>query len=127
MWFADVVQRPEAVDGCVPVTDEERADILYKPQEDEWGGRSREEECARIVAGIDQLITVGMCAVNTAELTLSSMIVLVLLSRRVRKWHQTYLFFHTFLYGLNRYRCTLFWPSGPCSISYLLYCNRLPH
>ncbi|XP_034170541.2 bromodomain and WD repeat-containing protein 3 isoform X3 [Pangasianodon hypophthalmus] len=55
-------QRPEVVGGCVPVTDEERADILYKPQEDEWGGRSREEECARIIAGIDQLITVDIAA-----------------------------------------------------------------
>ncbi|KAF5906074.1 bromodomain and WD repeat-containing protein 3-like isoform X1 [Clarias magur] len=55
-------QRPEAVDESVPVTDEERADILYKPQEDEWGGRSREEECGRIIAGIDQLITVDIAA-----------------------------------------------------------------
>ncbi|XP_060761728.1 bromodomain and WD repeat-containing protein 3 isoform X2 [Neoarius graeffei] len=55
-------RRPEAVGGCVPITDEERADILYKPHENEWGGRSREEECARIVAGIDQLITVDIAA-----------------------------------------------------------------
>ncbi|XP_017351454.2 bromodomain and WD repeat-containing protein 3 isoform X2 [Ictalurus punctatus] len=55
-------QSPEAVGECVPVTDEERADILYKPQGDEWGGRSREKECARIVAGIDQLITVDIAA-----------------------------------------------------------------
>ncbi|KAK3513530.1 hypothetical protein QTP70_016463 [Hemibagrus guttatus] len=54
--------RPEAVGAGVVVTDEERADILYKPQDDEWGGRSREEECARIVAGIDQLITVDIAA-----------------------------------------------------------------
>lgn len=64
LWHAlcigGAVQRPELVGGCVPVTDEERVDILYKPQEDEWGGRRREEECARIIAGIDQLITVGM-------------------------------------------------------------------
>ncbi|XP_060731875.1 bromodomain and WD repeat-containing protein 3 isoform X2 [Tachysurus vachellii] len=55
-------QLPEAVGDSVPVTDEERADILYKPQEDEWGGRSREDECARIVAGIDQLITIDIAA-----------------------------------------------------------------
>ncbi|KAG7319574.1 hypothetical protein KOW79_016717 [Hemibagrus wyckioides] len=54
--------RPEAVGAGVPVTDEERADLLYKPQDDEWGGRSREEQCARIVAGIDQLITVDIAA-----------------------------------------------------------------
>lgn len=67
-----VAERPEAVGGGVPVTDEERADILFKPQEDEWGGRSREEESARIIAGIDQLITVGMCTENRAELIFSS-------------------------------------------------------
>ncbi|KAM9439590.1 bromodomain and WD repeat-containing protein 1-like [Clarias gariepinus] len=55
-------QRPQVVGESVPVTDEERADILYKPQEDEWGGRSREDECARIIAGIDQLITVDIAA-----------------------------------------------------------------
>lgn len=75
-----VAHRPETVGGCVPVTDEERADILYKPQEDEWGGRSREEECVRIVAGIDQLITVGMCAENCAEFILTSTFVLISLT-----------------------------------------------
>lgn len=83
--FVCVAQRPEAVGGCVPVTDEERADILYKPHENEWGGRSREEECTRIIAGIDQLITVGTCAENRAELIqfLTTMIVVVSLSRHV--------------------------------------------
>ncbi|XP_062843373.1 bromodomain and WD repeat-containing protein 1 isoform X1 [Trichomycterus rosablanca] len=55
-------QLPESAGVGMPVTDEERAEILYKPQEPEWGGRSREQECARIGAGIDQLITVDIAA-----------------------------------------------------------------
>uniref|UniRef100_A0A8B9RAF8 Bromodomain and WD repeat domain containing 1 n=1 Tax=Astyanax mexicanus TaxID=7994 RepID=A0A8B9RAF8_ASTMX len=51
--------QPESVGAGVPVTDEEMNDILYKPREGEWGVRSREEESMRIIAGIDQLITVG--------------------------------------------------------------------
>ncbi|XP_046732894.1 bromodomain and WD repeat-containing protein 3 isoform X3 [Silurus meridionalis] len=64
-------QRPEAEGGCVPVTDEERAEFLYKPQEDEWGGRSREEECARIIAGIDHLITIDIAAPFSGPVDLS--------------------------------------------------------
>lgn len=84
LCVGSVVQRPEAVGGCVPVTDEERVDILYKPQQDEWGGRSREEECARIVAGIDQLITVGMSAENGSQFV-TAVMVFISLSRPVWK------------------------------------------
>lgn len=54
--------QPESVGAGVPVTDEEMNDILYKPQEGEWGVRSREDESMRIIAGIDQLITVDIAA-----------------------------------------------------------------
>ncbi|KAG9278203.1 bromodomain and WD repeat-containing protein 3 [Astyanax mexicanus] len=54
--------QPESVGAGVPVTDEEMNDILYKPREGEWGVRSREEESMRIIAGIDQLITVDIAA-----------------------------------------------------------------
>ncbi|XP_072525328.1 bromodomain and WD repeat-containing protein 3 [Salminus brasiliensis] len=53
---------PESVGAGLPVTDEEMNDILYKPREGEWGVRSREEESMRIIAGIDQLITVDIAA-----------------------------------------------------------------
>lgn len=43
----------------MPVTDEEMIDILYKPQGGEWGDRGRDQESARIIAGIEQLVTVG--------------------------------------------------------------------
>uniref|UniRef100_A0AAR2K8J4 Bromo domain-containing protein n=1 Tax=Pygocentrus nattereri TaxID=42514 RepID=A0AAR2K8J4_PYGNA len=55
-------QQPESEGAGVPVTIEEMNDILYKPRDREWGVRSREEESARIIAGIDQLITVDIAA-----------------------------------------------------------------
>lgn len=44
------------------MTAEEMSELMYKPLPGEWGERSREEECDRIIAGIDRLITVGVCA-----------------------------------------------------------------
>lgn len=52
-------QQPECVGGGVPVTAEEMREVMYKPQTGEWGERSRDDECERIIAGIEQLITVG--------------------------------------------------------------------
>uniref|UniRef100_A0A8C6P815 Bromodomain and WD repeat domain containing 1 n=1 Tax=Nothobranchius furzeri TaxID=105023 RepID=A0A8C6P815_NOTFU len=45
-------------DGGIPVTAEEMKELMYKPLPGEWGERSRDEECERIISGIDQLITV---------------------------------------------------------------------
>ncbi|KAG7470510.1 hypothetical protein MATL_G00114580 [Megalops atlanticus] len=55
-------QQPEWEGGGVPVTADEMTDIMYKPQEGEWGMRGRDEECERIIAGIDQLITLDIAA-----------------------------------------------------------------
>uniref|UniRef100_A0A674BBK9 Bromodomain and WD repeat domain containing 1 n=1 Tax=Salmo trutta TaxID=8032 RepID=A0A674BBK9_SALTR len=55
-------QQPECVGGGVPVTAEEMREVMYKPQTGEWGERSRDDECERIIAGIDQLITVDIVA-----------------------------------------------------------------
>lgn len=57
-----VAQQPETEGGGIPVTAEEMSELMYKPLPGEWGERSREEECDRIIAGIDQLITVGGCS-----------------------------------------------------------------
>lgn len=51
--------QPETEGGGIPVTAEEMSELMYKPLPGEWGERSRDEECDRIIAGIDQLITVG--------------------------------------------------------------------
>lgn len=58
--FCISAQQPESEGAGVTVTDEEMIDILYKPQEREWGDRGREEESARIIAAIEQLVTVGV-------------------------------------------------------------------
>ncbi|KAJ7310307.1 hypothetical protein JRQ81_007211 [Phrynocephalus forsythii] len=51
---------PEEVGAGVPVTAEELASLLYKPQEGEWGSHSRDEECVRVLRGIDQLLSLDI-------------------------------------------------------------------
>uniref|UniRef100_A0A8D2LS88 Bromodomain and WD repeat domain containing 3 n=1 Tax=Varanus komodoensis TaxID=61221 RepID=A0A8D2LS88_VARKO len=51
---------PEEVGAGVPVTTEELASLLYKPQEGEWGSHSRDEECVRVLQGIDQLLSLDI-------------------------------------------------------------------
>lgn len=53
------VDQPEELGASVSVTFEEMEKLLYKPQEGEWGMRSRDEACERIISGIDQLLTLG--------------------------------------------------------------------
>ncbi|XP_073673576.1 bromodomain and WD repeat-containing protein 3 [Garra rufa] len=55
-------EQPESASAGVPVTDEEMIDILYKPQEGEWGDKGRDRESVRIIAGIEQLVTVEITA-----------------------------------------------------------------
>ena len=50
---------PEELGTSVPLTDDERRTLLYKPLDGEWGSRTRDEECDRIIAGINQLMTLG--------------------------------------------------------------------
>ncbi|KAM7399553.1 hypothetical protein PAMP_018818 [Pampus punctatissimus] len=58
----DDAQQPETEGGGIPVTAEEMCELMYKPLQGEWGERSRHEECERIIAGINQLITVEIAA-----------------------------------------------------------------
>uniref|UniRef100_A0A673MST7 PH-interacting protein n=1 Tax=Sinocyclocheilus rhinocerous TaxID=307959 RepID=A0A673MST7_9TELE len=48
---------PDELGLSVPLTEEEQKALLYKPLEGEWGSRTRDEECERIIRGIDQLCT----------------------------------------------------------------------
>ncbi|XP_075906075.1 bromodomain and WD repeat-containing protein 3 [Nelusetta ayraudi] len=54
--------QPETEGGGIPVTPEEMSELMYKPLTGEWGERSRDEECDRIIVGIEQLITVEISA-----------------------------------------------------------------
>lgn len=59
VWYHSSVDQPEELGASVSVTFEEVEKLLYKPQEGEWGMRSRDEACERIISGIDQLMTLG--------------------------------------------------------------------
>lgn len=41
------------------VAEEEMKALLYRPQEGEWGAHTRDEECERVIYGIEQLFTLG--------------------------------------------------------------------
>ncbi|KAM6438760.1 bromodomain and WD repeat-containing protein 1 [Rhynochetos jubatus] len=58
----DNVDQPEELGASVSVTFEEVEKLLYKPEEGEWGMRSRDEACERIISGIDQLLTLDISA-----------------------------------------------------------------
>uniref|UniRef100_A0A8C3LGW7 Bromodomain and WD repeat domain containing 3 n=1 Tax=Chrysolophus pictus TaxID=9089 RepID=A0A8C3LGW7_CHRPC len=51
---------PEEVGAGVPVTQDELTALLYKPQEGEWGAHSRDEECERVIRGIEQLLSLDI-------------------------------------------------------------------
>uniref|UniRef100_A0A669F5L7 Bromodomain and WD repeat domain containing 1 n=1 Tax=Oreochromis niloticus TaxID=8128 RepID=A0A669F5L7_ORENI len=65
-WDVEPIQddapQPDTEGGGIPVTAEEMRELMYKPLPGEWGERSRDEECERVIAGIDQLITVEIAA-----------------------------------------------------------------
>ena len=50
---------PEELGTSVPLTDVETRSLIYKPLDGEWGSNPRDEECERIVTGINQLMTLG--------------------------------------------------------------------
>ncbi|XP_072441757.1 bromodomain and WD repeat-containing protein 1-like isoform X1 [Chiloscyllium punctatum] len=54
----------------VPVTVEELEALLYRPQEGEWGEKSRDEECERIIRGIDDLVTLDIATPFNAPVDL---------------------------------------------------------
>jgi hypothetical protein len=54
-----IVDPPEELGASISVTSDELEKLLYKPQDGEWGQKSRDEECDRIISGIDQLLNLG--------------------------------------------------------------------
>uniref|UniRef100_A0A8C1J8K1 PH-interacting protein n=1 Tax=Cyprinus carpio TaxID=7962 RepID=A0A8C1J8K1_CYPCA len=53
---------PDELGLSVPLTEEEQKALLYKPLEGEWGSRTRDQECERIIRSIDQLCTLDVAA-----------------------------------------------------------------
>ncbi|XP_074069963.1 bromodomain and WD repeat-containing protein 1 isoform X2 [Macrotis lagotis] len=58
----DNVDPPEELGASISVTSDELEKLLYKPQNGEWGTKSRDEECERIINGIDQLLNLDIAA-----------------------------------------------------------------
>ncbi|XP_027271484.1 bromodomain and WD repeat-containing protein 1 isoform X2 [Cricetulus griseus] len=58
----DNVDPPEELGASISVTSDELEKLLYKPQDGEWGQKSRDEECERIIGGIDQLLNLDIAA-----------------------------------------------------------------
>uniref|UniRef100_A0A8C9MUP6 PH-interacting protein n=1 Tax=Serinus canaria TaxID=9135 RepID=A0A8C9MUP6_SERCA len=63
---------PEELGTSVPLTDDERRTLLYKPLDGEWGSRTRDEECDRIIAGINQLMTLDIASPFVAPVDLQA-------------------------------------------------------
>uniref|UniRef100_A0A8C3LY76 Pleckstrin homology domain interacting protein n=1 Tax=Chrysolophus pictus TaxID=9089 RepID=A0A8C3LY76_CHRPC len=63
---------PEELGTSVPLTDEERRTLLYKPLDGEWGSRTRDQECDRIIAGINQLMTLDIASAFVAPVDLQA-------------------------------------------------------
>nr|XP_033797347.1 bromodomain and WD repeat-containing protein 1 isoform X2 [Geotrypetes seraphini] len=75
-WDMDLISKsvdqPVEVGGSIPVTPEELENLLYKPQEGEWGKCSRDEECERIIQGIDQLLNFDIATAFAAPVDLQT-------------------------------------------------------
>ncbi|KAI4900691.1 hypothetical protein NFI96_033776, partial [Prochilodus magdalenae] len=53
---------PDELGQSVPLTEEEQKALLYRPLEGEWGSRTRDEDCERIIKAIDQLSPLDVAA-----------------------------------------------------------------
>ncbi|XP_036059554.1 bromodomain and WD repeat-containing protein 1 isoform X1 [Onychomys torridus] len=58
----DNVDPPEELGASISVTSDELEKLLYRPEDGEWGQKSRDEECERIINGIDQLLNLDIAA-----------------------------------------------------------------
>ncbi|KAL7987940.1 hypothetical protein Chor_006859 [Crotalus horridus] len=57
---------PEELGTSVPLTDTESRSLIYKPLDGEWGSRTRDDECERIISGINQLMTLDIASAFVA-------------------------------------------------------------
>ncbi|MGH0175634.1 UNVERIFIED_CONTAM: hypothetical protein FKN15_071060 [Acipenser sinensis] len=75
-WDMEIIPNdavfPDELGLSVPLTEEEHQQLVYMPLEGEWGPRTRDEECKRIIAGINQLITLDIAAPFVAPVDLQA-------------------------------------------------------
>uniref|UniRef100_G1K3G9 Mitochondrial inner membrane protease ATP23 homolog n=1 Tax=Xenopus tropicalis TaxID=8364 RepID=G1K3G9_XENTR len=63
---------PEELGTSVPLIEEEVRSLLYRSLDGEWGCRSRDEECDRITAAINQLMTLDIASAFVAPVDLQA-------------------------------------------------------
>ncbi|XP_066478380.1 bromodomain and WD repeat-containing protein 1 isoform X2 [Tiliqua scincoides] len=66
------VDQPEELGASVSVTAEEMLKLVYKPQKGEWQGKPQNEECDRIICGIDQLLRLDISAAFAGPVDLNT-------------------------------------------------------
>ncbi|XP_078504227.1 PH-interacting protein isoform X2 [Lissotriton helveticus] len=75
-WDMEVIPRaavfPEELGLSVPLTSNEVRNLIYKPLDGEWGSRTRDEECERIISGINQLMTLDITSAFVAPVDLQA-------------------------------------------------------
>ncbi|MBN3285500.1 PHIP protein, partial [Polyodon spathula] len=75
-WDMEIIPNdavfPDELGLSVPLTEEEHQQLVYMPLEGEWGPRTRDEECERIITGINQLITLDIAAPFVAPVDLQA-------------------------------------------------------
>ncbi|XP_069462392.1 PH-interacting protein isoform X2 [Ambystoma mexicanum] len=75
-WDMEVIPRaavfPDELGLSVPLTSSEVRNLIYKPLEGEWGSRSRDEECERIITGINQLMTLDIASAFVSPVDLQA-------------------------------------------------------
>lgn len=63
---------PDELGTSVPLTEIEVRSLLYRSLDGEWGSRSRDEECERIIDGINQLMTLGITKAIVLDVVVKS-------------------------------------------------------
>ncbi|XP_063299084.1 PH-interacting protein isoform X1 [Pelobates fuscus] len=63
---------PDELGNSVPLTENEVRSLLYRSLDGEWGCRSRDEECERIIAGLNQLMTLDIASAFVAPVDLQA-------------------------------------------------------
>ncbi|XP_056421900.1 PH-interacting protein isoform X1 [Hyla sarda] len=75
-WDMEVIPSnavfPEELGTSVPLRESEFRSLLYRSLDGEWGSRSRDEECERIIGGITQLMTLDIAAAFVAPVDLQA-------------------------------------------------------
>ncbi|XP_053314534.1 PH-interacting protein isoform X2 [Spea bombifrons] len=68
----DTAVFPDELGNSVPLTENEVRSLLYRTLDGEWGCRSRDEECERIIAAINQLMTLDIASAFVAPVDLQA-------------------------------------------------------